>query len=778
MKRTTLLSVLVCGFLSASMPVFAQRAAEVTPVARDWVTTKATVTLLGRDDVESSKYQEYRDVPKGLQMPIFSLQGSRNGKDFGLFGQNISRTDQRYTGYANAGWLGVAFDFNQIPHNMGNNGHSILTNTAPGVWSMSPTLRTALGTAIDTTMPTTLRTYPFWQSLFAPVIAAAGEVDLTSLRQRGNFEMNLSRNLPFDLKMTYMRDVRSGVRGGTVRQLIGGVGLTVEVAEPLNEVTQDAGFRFALNRTWGNVHAAFNHNWYENRQETNMIDNPYRPFDLPFTAAVGTTVPPLGGVGTIRLVGPPDNGANTGSFGALLKFAKQTRITADLAIGQWTQNAQLYPYTNNSTILTPAGVRADSLAALQVQSANGKIITQTVNLGFSTRPVDGLGLRVRYRIYDMDNQTPAFVRTGNAGSNPDRNWTVVTASHEAPFGFPTAAPYGSKSARVDAQASYDLKPLTVEATYRNSKLERTYREATEGTESGMSVAAILHGSDMLRFRGVFDKSNRTATAGYDPATSLGLAADISERDRTRTGLDLELTPNDKVGFVLSYARWNNDYPNRPTRRAGVANMTNGLLGAKYDTYTAEIDLTPSERVDFSTYYTYENNLRTTRISPNPGAGYAPASTPLTFDGSEKTNTFGVIANLVLVPESFASGVGKWTANLNARRQKLDGLMGITGDPNGAFALARLAYGGIQSIGDYDDTELLTASAEIDYTAAESWTVAFGYAYEKYDFADAFSDGTVMNPGDSGRVDRAVFYLKANDNPYRVNVAYVKLNYRF
>ena len=212
--------------------------------------------------------------------------------------------------------------------------------------------------------------------------------------------------------------------------------------------------------------------------------------------------------------------------------------------------------------------------------------------------------------------------------------------------------------------------------------------------------------------------------------------------------------------------------------AGVANMTNGLLHAKYDTYTAEVDLTPGERVGLSTYYTYENNLRTTRISPAASGGYAPASTPLTFDGSDKTNTFGVNANLVLVPELYASGAGKWTLALNGQRQKLDGLMGITGDPKGAFALARLAYGGIQSISDYDDTEWLTASAELDYTGAASWTVAFGYAYEKYDFADAFSDGTAMDPGDSGRVDRAVFYLKANDNPYKVNVVYVKLKYRF
>lgn len=779
MKRTTLLSAfLACGLLGTGTPLLAQSVAAVTPSARDWVAGKATVELLGRDDVESSKYQEYRDIPKGLTMPVFSLQGSKNDKAFALFGENISRTDQRYRGSAAVGWIGVAFDYNQIPHNMGNNGQSILTNSAPGVWSMSSTLRGAIQTAIDTKMPTTTRTYQFWQDVFAPTIASASVVDVTGLRGRGNYEVDLGGKLPFDLKMTYMRDVRSGARGSSGSQMLGGVALMVEVAEPLNEVTQDAGFKFALNRSWGNVHAGFNHNWYDNRQETNMVDNPYRATDRLYTGAVGSTVPPLGGAATIRFVGPPDNAANTGSVGALIKLPKQTRITADVVSGQWTQNAQLYPYTNNTAILTPAGLRADSLTALQVQSANGKINSQTVNVGLSTRPVDRLGLRVRYRTYDMDNQTAAFVRTGNAGSNPDRNWSVAPApTAEAPFGWPTASPYGSTSKRFDVQGSYDLKPVTIEGAYRNTQLERTYREATKGTESGASIAAIVRGNDMLLFRGVFDKANRTAS-GYDPAHSIGLQADESERDTTRVGIDLELMPNDQVGFLLAYGRRNNDYPNRPNRVSGVANTSNGLLSASYDTYTAEIDLTPSARVDLSAYYTYEKNLQSTRVGAAATGGYPAASAQVSFDGSDKTNTFGVNANLVLVPESYASGVGKWTATVDARRQKLDGLVEIASDPNGSFALARLAYGGIQNINDYDDTELMNASVELDYTAAESWDVAFGYAYEKYDLKDAYSDGTVVDPGDSGRADRAVYFLKANDNPYKVNVVYVKLKYRF
>ena len=102
--------------------------------------------------------------------------------------------------------------------------------------------------------------------------------------------------------------------------------------------------------------------------------------------------------------------------GFLLKFARQTRITGDLAFGSWTQNAQFLPYTINSVILTPAGTPANSVASLQASSLNGKIDTTNVNVGFVSRPVTGLGIRLRYRNYDLTNKTTPIVWTGTVGA--------------------------------------------------------------------------------------------------------------------------------------------------------------------------------------------------------------------------------------------------------------------------------------------------------------------------------------------------------------------------
>ncbi len=237
---------------------------------------------------------------------------------------------------------------------------------------------------------------------------------------------------------------------------------------------------------------------------------------------------------------------------------------------------------------------------------------------------------------------------------------------------------------------------------------------------------------------------------------------------------------DQVTFLASYFRRNEDYPNRPNRAPGVDGTSNGLLHAKYDTYTLEGDWTPSAKTDLGVFYTYEKNLSTTRYGGTGSAAaapYSPLISMLTFDGSDKTDTFGIFANFVMVPD-------KCSMVFNAQRQKLDGLMDVTGDPRGSFALARVAYGGIQDITDYNDTDLQTINLQLDYLVHRSWALGVGYTYEKYVFADAYS--IFGNKTDAGQFDdgnenfpaSGGFYLKANDGDYKVNIVYAKLTYKF
>jgi hypothetical protein len=233
-------------------------------------------------------------------------------------------------------------------------------------------------------------------------------------------------------------------------------------------------------------------------------------------------------------------------------------------------------------------------------------------------------------------------------------------------------------------------------------------------------------------------------------------------------------------FLVSYFHHNDDYPNRPNRAAGVDGTSNGLLNAQYDTYTIEASWNPNERFDLGGYYTYEKDLSTTRTggtgsSANPP--YSPLKSMLLFDGSNKGNSFGINGHFVIQPD-------KWGFDFEARQQKIDGLMAITGDPGGSFALARAAYGGIADITDYNDTDLTTIIASLTFNLSKSVDLDFGYAYEKYVFSDAYS--IFGNQDDTGQFEEpnenfpasGGFYLKANDGDYKVNVVFVKLRYRW
>ena len=771
MKPTRILILMFACVVSTALPTFSQEPEAAPAPAANWFEGTTSLVLLGRDPVDSSKFEEYRLVPKGMSMPIFSVRGSHDGNDFAVFGENISRADQRYSGYGNVAWLGVTFDYNQIPHNMGFNGRTLFSETAPGVWSISDTLRGSLGNAVDA-VPVPARNYPFYANLLAPTIGSASSVDVSGLRQHGDITVDLGGNMPFDLAFTYMRDVKSGTRGASGGDIVSVATTAVDVLEPLNEVTQDFGIRWAYNVVRvANVYATFNRNVYNNRVDALIIDNPFRATDRAY---VSTAVP--GGPAQVRFSADPDNEANRGAFGAMFKFKRQTRITADLAFGSWTQNADFLPFTINSAIFTPTGAAANDPSLLPRRSLDGKINTTTLNFTFSSRPVDNLGVRLRYRSYDLTNKTTAIDWTGGSTSgDPDRTWGAEEATADAPFGYATANLYDTTTKRFEAQVGYDIQDLTLEGSFRNSQFDRTHREATSGDDTGYAFAAVYRAREWMQLRGVVDRSKRTA----DGETFYGFQADEAERETTRTGVNVELTPGARFGVNLAYFRRNDDYPNRPDRVAAsqgrpvpgaqpLPGTPSGLLEASYDTFTVGFDFTPNARAEFGAYYTYEKNAQTNQFSTTTGVNL---NNLLNYAGRDKGNTFGLNGLFHIVPE-------KWIFSLMVRHQNVDGLMDITAREAGSFytpgrtTLVPPGAGGALDINDFDDTEWTTAIADLAYTFATAWTLSVGYAYDKYTHTDAFSGGTTIFP------QAVLFFMKADNGGYTANVGYTRLTWRF
>jgi hypothetical protein len=144
---------------------------------------------------------------------------------------------------------------------------------------------------------------------------------------------------------------------------------------------------------------------------------------------------------------------------------------------------------------------------------------------------------------------------------------------------------------------------------------------------------------------------------------------------------------------------------------------------------------------------------------------------LNYKGTDRGDTFGATARFDIVPE-------KWTFSFLLSHQKVDGLMDITANETGSFynpgrtTLIPPGQGGAADIVDYDDTKLTTVVADLAYAVAKAWTLSFGYAYEKYSYANAYTAADTIFP------QSVLFFLKGNDGGYKVNIAYAKLNYRF
>jgi hypothetical protein len=606
-------------------------------------------------------------------------------------------------------------------------------------------------------------------NLLGPTIAAAEHSNLEALRQRGNYVIDVGKKLPFDLAFTYNNDQKTGYRGASAGDILGVVTASVDVLEPLDEVTQDYGVRWNWkSQKRGDVHATFNYNTYDDRIDELIVDNPFRATDLAYTS---TSVP--GGPAQARFSTAPDSEAMRGAFGALFKFGRQTRITADVAYGQWTQNAAFLPYTINSAIFTPSGAPANALSSLQQSSLDGKIDTTSYNFTFVSRPADPLSVRIRYRNYAYKDKSARYVIAGDTSASPDRVWGAANApTAEEPYGHATANRTDSSIGQFEAQASYDIGDLTIEGAYRNAQTSwegRVVSSGTDGSENIYIASAVYHGKDWLDFRAHFDSGKRTVSgieAGSVAAVQ-GVMADHAEREQTRIGADIELMPSDHYGLTFTYYRKQDDYPNRPFKVTSDSGTESGLLEANYDMYSVDFNAVAGARTELTMFYSYEKVAEVNQwVTLTSGA----VNNLLTYAPWDKSNTVGVNGNFELVPD-------KWKVRLLAQYQKVDGFLDVTARESGAFytpgrtTLIPTGQGGAADIDDYDDTLWTTVAASIDYTV-KAWTWSAGYAFDKYTNADAFSDGTTIFP------QAVLFYLKANDGNYSTNVVFTRLTYRF
>ena len=484
----------------------------------------------------------------------------------------------------------MAADYNSIVHHIGNDGRTMLVQQSPGVWRMSPTLQQTFQNIWESTTNANRVFTTFVAPLFTPSIDDGSTVDVQVLRERTDIVVDLARNQPFSAKVNYHREQRHG-SGGLSSNYIS---YEIETPSVTEYLTQDAGFDGALDKPWGNVRGGLHYNWFEDQVPSRWCSTTRSAPPTRSSATVGTgaAATGVGGPTQGRMINPPDNSAYLSALGTTLKLAHHTRITADVNLGRLAQNDQFFPYMTNTAVVTP--VLAAQTSSLPVQSLNGKMNTNSVVLAITSRPTEPLHLALRFRRYDLDNQTPRITFPGYGSW--DRTWSA---------GARISVPYGYTNSRLDASADYDIgKLVTLEGGYRRTTIDRTFRETEQTTENTVKAALIMHVADMANLRAMYERGSRDYS-GLDlgrsedasfvvPPTGLSANAlardgslrfDQSKRDSDRAGIIFDISPGNMTTFAFTYLH------NKDTYKETVY----GLQNASYDTYTGEVTVSPGEQ---------------------------------------------------------------------------------------------------------------------------------------------------------------------------------------
>ena len=728
-----------------------------TPAAAqfDFQTGDVILDVAARPDIASSKFQEYRDVVKGVSMPGFRLFGREGTIRYDLRGENVKQLDERYTAYVKTDWFALNADYNSIVHRIGNDGRTFLSQQSPGVWRMSTTLQQAIQNAWEAT-PNAQRGFTtFVQPLFASTIQEGTIVDVQVVRERTNIVADLARNQPFSMKLSYYHEQRHG-SGGLSSNYLNYQTETPQVTEYL---TQDLGLSAALDKPWGNVRGALHYNWYVDQVKSLVFDSPFRATDaLAVTVGSGAAAAAVGGPTQGRMINPPDNQAYLGSFGTTLKLPRHTHVTGDVSIGHLTQNDQFFPYLTNTAVVTP--VLAAQTSSLPVQSLNGVMNTTGVVLAVTSKPTDSLNFAVRYRRYDLDNQTPRITFPGYGSW--DRTFTATPRIN---------VPYGYTNSRLDATAGYDVGKVTFEGGVRRTTIDRTFRETEQTAENAGTLAVVLHAMDnQANVRLTYEKASRdysgleigrSEDASF-PVPPPGVSAnplsqdgslrfDQSKRSSDRVGLVADISPIAMTTFAFTYLHNKDTYHE----------TTFGLQNSSYDTYTAEASVSPGEQWTISGYYSHEKN-GSSQVN-NDTAG-APTIDTFIINLNDDVDTTGITSSFLLVPK-------KATLNLSGRYQNLKGMAGFVTNAGSSYQNARASLGGVKDIPNADNATITRLDASVDTQLTQKVTLTLGTWYEDYAFSDVDSTGLQnIYPG--------AFFLALNDGSYHATVGYVRLTYHW
>ncbi len=700
-------------------------------------------TLWTDVDTNSAKFDEYRDLRSGFRLEKLHIfgEGDKGNRELDVRLQNVGRRDARYDlRYGVSGKYRLTIDYNKIPHNFGNDGHTLYSRTGPGTYEIADPTQLALQNAITTQFgisPAGIN-YTFLNNLLTPYLAAARAVSIGLERDRMSARFDLGQMGRLAWGLQYDHENREGTRqyGGSF-----GFGNATELLEPIDYRTNTATLGGEWKGQSGGMSFGYSYSKFENKISTMYWDNPFRAVSSTDPSAY--TAPGAGSIGG-SAIGfadlAPDNNSNRLFWNGRAKLGGWW-LHGNAGVTELRQDDPLLPYTLNSAI---RGIAADGStfdptnpANLPASSADRKVRITDLAADAGTRFAQDFGLTLRYKYYDYDDRSseidfPGYVRFHAV-------WEQVPVATE---------PFSYKRQNLSGEFTWDFASRsTFLLGYTRERWDLTNRAVARTDEDIVRASVDTRAIENVLLRASYEYGNRTFPGSYDieleeTNNPLMREVDLAERKYNLWSLEAEFDPTDTLSLSLGVNGRKDDYKQ-------------SMLGLQKDDITrVNADLDYQIAAGQHLYLFGEYADRKQDLAGRQ-SGATPSTNPAdgwTVHFKEK-NTFGGFG----WTGKFAKA---WTVDVTARYSKSDGLADFFSPPGGT---PDLAFG----FGNYDDYDLTGAGAKVEYAITPHASFGVWYLYEKYTL-DTFVLQGLANylPG--------ALLLNANDGDYRANVIGLRL----
>lgn len=580
-------------------------------VSSGWIDFGARSTSVSGDP---DRFERYRDVGDGAFVERLQWGFANDTRLFRVEASNAGRRDQRYQAhFEETGRLRASFMWDQIPLRISRETRSPYSVEGPGILRLPDSIQLGIEQGRNT---------------LADIVPLAGIFETRYRRHTasGDFLFHAAPNV--DVRGQFSTaDKRGSMPWGASF----GFNLAVEVPVPLESRTTDARLEVEWTRGGSLLRLNYDGSWFQNDIERLVWDNPIKLTDTtsPTAYVAGN------GTSTGRMSLWPGNQMHTVGATGSVGLPRRSRLTATVAFGAATQNAEVLPHTINSAIpaIELPRDRADASARIAV-----------ANVTFSSRPWRRVNLTARYRLHDRSNETDAFDVTDRVRIDQVRELLD-------PEGLGKHGPefYSITRQRLDLEAAYSpLRFTSVRLGYGHTRGSRTFRIFEHTSENTIRATVDTTGNQWLSLRAQVERSARNGD-DFD-AHALVLAGeqpgmrhfDIADRDRTRFTAIATLTPLPYLGINASVAAGNDDYDESRF----------GLLDNEHRVYTVGTDITGGPAV-LSMSYAHER-YDTFQLSrqANPGEQFDNPTRDWGTDASERVHSVLTRAELnELIPRT-------------------------------------------------------------------------------------------------------------------------------